>query len=57
MPAVMCVVALIGYVRLGMQHWFTYPNIDPVAIHLGPLAVHWYGHRLPLGVHLASSSG
>lgn len=26
-----------------MQHWFTYPNIDPVAIHLGPLAVHWYG--------------
>ncbi|WP_035384175.1 prolipoprotein diacylglyceryl transferase [Ferriphaselus sp. R-1] len=21
----------------------TYPNIDPVAIHLGPLAVHWYG--------------
>jgi phosphatidylglycerol:prolipoprotein diacylglycerol transferase len=27
-----------------MQHWFTYPtNIDPVAIHLGPLKVHWYG--------------
>jgi phosphatidylglycerol:prolipoprotein diacylglycerol transferase len=27
-----------------MQHWFTYPtNIDPVAIHLGPLNVHWYG--------------
>ena len=26
-----------------MQHWFTYPNIDPVAIHLGPIAVHWYG--------------
>ncbi len=21
----------------------TYPNIDPVAIHLGPLQVHWYG--------------
>jgi phosphatidylglycerol---prolipoprotein diacylglyceryl transferase len=21
----------------------TYPHIDPVAIHLGPLAVHWYG--------------
>lgn len=21
----------------------TYPQIDPVAIHLGPLAVHWYG--------------
>ena len=21
----------------------THPNIDPVAVHLGPLAVHWYG--------------
>jgi phosphatidylglycerol:prolipoprotein diacylglycerol transferase len=26
-----------------VQHWFTYPNIDPVALRLGPLAVHWYG--------------
>jgi phosphatidylglycerol:prolipoprotein diacylglycerol transferase len=27
-----------------MQHWFTYPtNIDPVAIHLGPVRIHWYG--------------
>ena len=26
-----------------MQHWFTYPNIDPVALRLGPLSVHWYG--------------
>jgi phosphatidylglycerol:prolipoprotein diacylglycerol transferase len=26
-----------------VQHWFTYPNIDPVAIHLGPLGIHWYG--------------
>ncbi len=26
-----------------VQHWFTYPNIDPVAVHLGPLAIHWYG--------------
>jgi phosphatidylglycerol:prolipoprotein diacylglycerol transferase len=25
------------------MHWFTYPNIDPVAFRLGPLAVHWYG--------------
>lgn len=24
-------------------HWFTYPNIDPVAIHLGPVNIHWYG--------------
>ncbi len=26
-----------------MNHWLTYPNIDPIAIHLGPLGVHWYG--------------
>lgn len=26
-----------------MQHWFTYPNINPIAIHLGPVNVHWYG--------------
>lgn len=26
-----------------MQHWFNYPNIDPIALHLGPLSVHWYG--------------
>jgi phosphatidylglycerol:prolipoprotein diacylglycerol transferase len=26
-----------------LQHWFTYPNIDPIAIHLGPLQIHWYG--------------
>jgi phosphatidylglycerol:prolipoprotein diacylglycerol transferase len=25
------------------MHWFTYPNIDPIAFHLGPLSVHWYG--------------
>jgi phosphatidylglycerol:prolipoprotein diacylglycerol transferase len=25
------------------MHWFDYPNIDPVAFRLGPLAVHWYG--------------
>jgi len=29
--------------QAAMQHWFTYPNIDPVAIHLGPLGIHWYG--------------
>lgn len=26
-----------------MTHWLSYPNIDPVAFRLGPLAVHWYG--------------
>jgi phosphatidylglycerol:prolipoprotein diacylglycerol transferase len=26
-----------------VQHWFTYPNINPIAFHIGPLAVHWYG--------------
>ena len=25
------------------MHWFVYPNIDPIAFRLGPLAVHWYG--------------
>jgi phosphatidylglycerol:prolipoprotein diacylglycerol transferase len=27
----------------------THPNIDPVAIHIGPLAVHWYGMMYVLG--------
>ncbi|MFN2529200.1 MAG: prolipoprotein diacylglyceryl transferase [Candidatus Baltobacteraceae bacterium] len=26
-----------------MEHWFRYPNIDPIAFHLGPISVHWYG--------------
>jgi phosphatidylglycerol:prolipoprotein diacylglycerol transferase len=26
-----------------VTHWFTYPNIDPIAFRLGPIAVHWYG--------------
>jgi len=26
-----------------MTHWISYPNIDPIAFHLGPLGVHWYG--------------
>ena len=24
-------------------HWFTYPTFDPVAIHLGPVGIRWYG--------------
>ena len=27
-----------------MAHWFNYPtNVDPIAIHLGFINVHWYG--------------
>lgn len=26
-----------------MKHWFAYPNLNPIAFHIGPLAVHWYG--------------
>ncbi len=26
-----------------MQHWFTYPGINPIAFHVGPISVHWYG--------------
>jgi len=29
-----------------MLHW---PDIDPVALHLGPLAIHWYGLMYVLG--------
>ncbi len=29
-----------------MLHW---PQIDPVAVHLGPLAIHWYGLMYVLG--------
>ena len=32
-----------------MNHWFTYPNINPIAIHLGPLSVHWYGISYLIG--------
>jgi phosphatidylglycerol:prolipoprotein diacylglycerol transferase len=26
-----------------VTHWFAYPNINPIAFQLGPVAVHWYG--------------
>jgi phosphatidylglycerol:prolipoprotein diacylglycerol transferase len=26
-----------------MHQWFSYPNLNPIAFHLGPVAVHWYG--------------
>ena len=31
----------------------TYPDIDPVAIHLGPLAIRWYGISYVFGILLA----
>jgi len=33
-----------------MQHWFSYPtNFDPIAIHLGPVNIHWYGIAYLIG--------
>ena len=33
-----------------MQHWFSYPtNVDPIAIHLGPIGIHWYGISYLIG--------
>jgi len=26
-----------------LNHWFTYPNIDPIFIHLWRINIHWYG--------------
>jgi phosphatidylglycerol---prolipoprotein diacylglyceryl transferase len=45
-----------------VQHWFTYPNIDPVAFRLGPVAVHWYGLSylagfIAVGLWLARPAG
>src|SRR3546814_8916466 len=30
-----------------------YPNFDPIAVHIGPLAVHWYGLMYLVGFALA----
>ena len=32
---------------------FTAPSIDPVALHLGPLAIHWYGISYMVSIGLA----
>jgi len=32
-----------------LNHWFTYPNIDPIALHLGPINIHWYGISYLIG--------
>ena len=34
-----------------------YPSIDPVAFHLGPLEVHWYGLMYLLGFAMAWGLG
>ncbi len=26
-----------------MHQWFSYPNIDPIAVHIGRFGIHWYG--------------
>jgi phosphatidylglycerol:prolipoprotein diacylglycerol transferase len=32
-----------------LNHWFTYPNIDPIAIHLWRINIHWYGISYLIG--------
>lgn len=32
-----------------MNHWFTYPNVNPIAIRLGPIGIHWYGISYLIG--------
>src|SRR3546814_1106485 len=34
-----------------------YPNFDPIAVHIGPLAVHWYGLMYLVGFALAWEIG
>lgn len=26
-----------------VHHWFTYPDINPIAVRVGPIGIHWYG--------------
>ncbi len=45
-----------------VHHWFVYPNWSPIAFHLGPIAVHWYGISyligfLAVGAGLARPAG
>lgn len=32
-----------------MHHWFTYPNLNPIAFHVGNFGVHWYGISYLIG--------
>ncbi len=32
-----------------VHHWFTYPTMDPIAIHLGSFGIHWYGISYLIG--------
>jgi phosphatidylglycerol---prolipoprotein diacylglyceryl transferase len=34
------------------SHWFTYPNINPVAFHIGIFSVRWYGITYLIGAML-----
>ncbi len=33
-------------------HWFNYPNVDPVALHLGRVGIRWYGLTYLIGALL-----
>src|SRR5581483_1651009 len=39
----------VKVIKKYMHHWFTYPNISPIAFRIGPLAVHWYGISYLIG--------
>ena len=32
-----------------MNHWFSYPALNPIAFRLGPISVHWYGISYLMG--------
>ncbi|MBC5824271.1 MAG: prolipoprotein diacylglyceryl transferase [Candidatus Eremiobacteraeota bacterium] len=34
---------------LSSPHWFTYPNVDPVALHVGRAGIRWYGLTYLIG--------
>lgn len=32
-----------------MHHWFSYPNLNPIAFHIGNFGIHWYGISYLIG--------
>lgn len=38
-----------GKLKVNLHHMFTYPDINPALISLGPLQVHWYGIMYLIG--------